>query len=216
MGCNCARFIVGACNVAIIVAALVAGVYLYVTFKKQDWADFIKNQVPAQFILAVACFAMISAIFGIFAACCKPKCCRVVYLVLIIIVIMLEAVGVTIAILYDDKILAQIEEHWYDKDMTSAKRAVEAAFQCCGFTNTTAESEEQRLDTCGYAPKEGKPTSATPFCKDAILDKVKSNLKAIMIAGIVLVVFQLVLLFCAIYLVCSKKIDDTDSGIAKF
>ena len=216
MGCNCAKFIVGACNVAIIVAALVAGVYLYVTFKKQDWADFIKNQVPAQFILAVACFAMISAIFGIFAACCKPKCCKVVYLVLIIIVIMLEAVAVTVAILYDDKLLAQIEEHWYDKDMSSAKVAVEKTFECCGFTNTTAETEEQRLKSCGFRPKEQDPPADTPFCKDAILDKIKSNLKAIMIAGIVLVVFQLVLLFCAIYLVCSKSYNDTDSGIAKF
>lgn len=216
MGC-CAKFskfIIGACNVIIVIAALVAGIFLYVKFGKEDWAEFIKNQVPAQFILAVACFAVLSAIFGMFAGCCKKKCCSVLYLVMIIIVIMLEALAVTVAILYDEKLLNEINDKWYREDMKSARIAVEKNFECCGFLNSTEHPD--RLTECGFNYTEAKvQEDDVPFCKNKLEDTIKDNLKAIMIAGIVLVVFELVLLLCAIYLVCYKG-DGSSSDIARF
>ena len=205
-GCcrGCARWIIGIVSACVIVCAIVAAVVVYKKEKDKNWSKLIKNNIPFIFILVAMAFAVFSALIGFLLCCCKKKCLYVTYLIIIFIVIIIEVVAIVLAFVYKDKILDGIEENWDKEDMIESRQQIEKSFKCCGFR----KAEDSR-DDCGYENK------SVEDCYDKINDDVKKNMKNVKIAAIVMGCVELVLLICAIYLVCCNKKDD-DEGIAKF
>lgn len=207
-GCcrGCARWVIGTVSICVLIAAIVGGVIVYKKEKDRDWSKLVKNNIPFIFILVAMCFAVFSALIGFLLCCCKKKCLYVTYLIIIFVVIIIEVVAIVLAFVYKDKIIDGIEENWNKDDYYKARQDVERGFKCCGFRDTDDEPGEK---DCGYENKSAED------CYNAIHDDVKKNMKNLKIAAIVMGCVELVLLLCAIYLVCCNKKDD-DEGIAKF
>jgi hypothetical protein len=200
------KIIIGAINVVIIVGAIIAGVLVYEHRNEYDWTEFKSAEIPAILTLAVALFAVLSAIIGLISLS-GLKCARVLYLIIVVLAILFEAALVVIAFLYKDTILDDIDKHWNDSGYTKTRTKLEKDLSCCGF-----ETDES-LSICGYAP----PVGQTPdHCKDKIAEQVKKYQGNIQIAAIVLVVAELLLVIAAIYLTCHKEHPAYQKGITPF
>jgi hypothetical protein len=202
------KVIVATANSLIIVGALVAAVVLSLHAGRLSYKDFAAATLTAKFLLAVAILAIVAAIFGLVSVCVWNKFVRFVYFAFVFIVIVLEAVGIAIAYLYPARIEAVIQEKWLDHQYRDLTLDLERKFKCCGWDNETYEHTD--IHQCGLE----NATLATPNCRDAILEDVKAHQTKVAVALIVLIVFEVVLLVCAIYLLCEKP-DDGD-GITKF
>lgn len=219
MGCDCfSRFIktiVGVINGVIIIAAALGGGLIYANFQKLPWLELLETELPAQFILAVAIIAVISAFIGFFALCCERGCggkwCRIAYLVIILVVIILEVVCGVVAYMYGDDLIEGIGKNWDIESAQATVALVEKSFECCGFNK---EAEVARnLTICGFE----KADDTTKWCYQAVMDSIEENLNWIFAVGIVLAVLEVLLLISAIYLRCTVQKKDADlEGIAKF
>ena len=191
---GCARWLIGIVSVCVIICAIVAAVFVYVHEKGKKWSELVENNIPFIFILVAMAFAVFSAIIGFLLCCCKKKCLYITYLIIIIIVIIIEVVAIVLAFVYKDNIIDGIEKNWDKEKYANSRKNVEEAFKCCGFKTLEIQS-------CGYQP-EG--ATVTETCYDAINDDINHNIKNLRIAAIVMGCVELVLLICAIYLVCSS------------
>ena len=217
MCCNkgwCARWFIGIVNLAVIICAVVAAVVIYKKEQDTNWINLVKNNVPFIFLLVAAGFAVLSALIGFFLCCCKKKCLNVTYLIIIFIVIILEVVAIVLAFLFGDDIINGIGQNWYstNEEMNKTRFGLEELFRCCGFENHTEAEYHFYRNDCGY-PGWNPTTNATCFVQ--LKDNVNKNMSDLKIGVIVMGVIELILLFCAIYLVCCRKKDDKE-GIAKF
>ncbi|OHS99351.1 Tetraspanin family protein [Tritrichomonas foetus] len=203
----CARWIIGIVNLAVIICAVVAGVVIYKKESGRDWIALLDNNLPFIILLVAAGFAVFSALIGFFLCCCKKKCLNVTYLILIFIVIIVEVVAVVLAFLYQDKLIDAIGKNWYFDELKvqDARKKLEEALECCGFTEYNA------THGCGYPEQ----NLSTPTCFLKIEQEVKQNMKDLKIGVIAMAAIEVILLFCAIYLVCCNKKSDNE-GIAKF
>jgi hypothetical protein len=196
-----AKIIIGVTNILILLVAVIGAIVVFVEYDKIAWSDFDDVKLPAVFLLVLAAVTVISAIVGLCALSDKgKKICRKLYLAIVLLVIAVEVVIIAIAYLYEPTILETIEEKWTE---TSGRKRLEAAFECCGWTNRTVEKD------CGYNATNPKT------CKEAITDSVNDWLFAIGVAVIVLVVVEVLLLIAAICLVASKQGAD-DEGVQPF
>ena len=208
-GCcqGCARWVIGIVSACVLVCAIVAAVIVYKKEKDKNWSKLVKNNIPFIFILVAMAFACFSALIGFLLCCCKKKCLYVTYLIIIFIVIIIEVVAIVLAFVYKDKIIDGIEENWNNDDLVNSRQEIENGFGCCNFRNTQDQAK------CGYTPKDA--SEEIENCYTKIHNDVKKNMKNLKIAAIVMGCVELLLLICAIYLVCCNKKED-DEGIAKF
>jgi hypothetical protein len=207
--CACpsvSKVIIGLLNGAIIIGAIVAGVYLYQQRDNVPWASFALAEVPPRVILAVVCFAIASALIGLLAICCD-NCIRLLYLVTVVLVILIEISAVIVALVYKDKILTSIDDHWQDPDYQESRITVEKQFQCCGF-----ETPEEVAE-CGFKPETG---SENVTCKDKIAKSIATYEDKIVIGAVVLAVAEILLLISAAYLKLHKDNESHMPGITKF
>ena len=210
MGCcqGCARWLIGTVSICVIICAVVCGVVIYKKEKDKDWSKLIKNNIPFIFILVTMCFAVVSALIGFLLCCCHMRCLYILYLVIIVIVIILEIVAIVLAFCFKDKIIDGIQENWAKDKYEETRISIERENKCCGFKNL---SDDDGI-TCGYQNTPSEP--APKPCYNKINDEINSHMKGLRIAVIVMGVVELVLLVCAIYLVCSSGGDG--EGISKF
>ena len=197
---GCARWLIGIVSVCVIICAVVAALFVYLHEKGKKWSELVDNNLPFIFILVAMAFAVFSAIIGFLLCCCKKRCLYITYLIIIIIVIIIEVVAIVLAFVYKDNIINGIQDNWEKPDYKESREAVEKIFKCCGFQNYTGGA-------CGYQPE--KP-EAIPTCYDKINEDINHNMKNLKIAAIVMACVELLLLICAIYLVCSSQPDDGD------
>lgn len=211
MGCGekCTRFFVGIANAVVIIGAIIAGVYLYMTYTDEEWVKMAGTSLLAQLLLGVAGAAILSALIGLCTGCVGARCCRVMYLGIIIMVLVLEVVCIVLAYMFQNSFSDDIGKIWDDSVYDEARHACEKKYKCCGWNEES--SSESRFEGCSY---ESSTPSEVAYCEDAIKDAIVTNVFAIMIGAICLATVELVLLFCAIYLVCHK--GDPDDGIQRF
>jgi hypothetical protein len=204
---NCGQKVIIILNLAVILAAVISAVVIYLNWDKLEWASADGANLPAVYLLVVAAFAVISAIIGLISACARNKCSKVLYLAVIIIVVIIEAVGVVIAFTFKDAVLDRIAEIWEtDQDFREARRRFEEANQCCGFLPVENFSDYD----CGWPDAK----NGTEGCEKKIEDSLVANGISVAVAVIVLAVIELVLLIAAIYQI-AKPHEDPD-GITKF
>lgn len=202
---------------AIIIALLSGGFVLYRQFAGIQWLDLIQNQVPFQIVIGVAACAAVSAIYGYFTICCKSRLFRMIYALLVIFVIVFEVVMIFLIVKYDDTILTMLQDTWAESgennDLKQLRKAIEKAFQCCGFDNETSPERLEESYDCGYEYKPD-PTIMIEFCTETLYTSISENTKNLEIVGIVLVVLELVLLICAIYQVHTARKSKDHSEIS--
>lgn len=211
MGCcqGCARWLIGTVSICVIICAVICGVVIYKKEKDKNWSKLIKNNIPFIFILVTMCFAVVSALIGFLLCCCHARCLYITYLIIIIIVILIEVAAIVLAFCFKDKIIDGIRENWSKEKFEKSRRQVESDLKCCGFDNTTEESESD----CGY-PYDSSKDPPLEACYPKIKREIDSHMKGLRIAVIVMGVVELVLFICACYLVCSSGGDG--EGISKF
>lgn len=198
MGCccqGCARWLIGIVSICVIICAVVAAVVVYKKEKDKDWSKLIKNNIPFIFIIVAMAFAVLSSIIGFLLCCCKKRCFYITYLIIIVIVIIIEIVAVILAFTFKDKIIDGIEENWQKDDFKETRINIEKSSKCCGFKTPDTVP-------CGYEEK------GAPLCFNKINDEINSNMKGLRISVIIMVVVEVVLLVCAMYLTCTSKDDD--------
>jgi hypothetical protein len=205
--CNVAKVIIGVTNGLVIVGALVAGIVLYSKAGGLSYKDFADATFAAEFLLAVALLAIIAAIFGLLAVCVTKKCVRLIYFGFVFVVLVLEAVGIAIAYLYPAKVEGTIQKEWRSHKFADVVANLEHKFHCCGWDNQTYSDKD--LSSCALP----NATEGTPNCRDEVNNLIKEYQTEIAVALIALVVFQLVLVGCAIYLLCAKP---EERDITKF
>ena len=199
MGCccqGCARWLIGIVSICVIICAVVAAVVVYKKEKDKDWSKLIKNNIPFIFIIVAMAFAVLSSIIGFLLCCCKKRCFYITYLIIIVIVIIIEIVAVILAFTFKDKIIDGIEENWQKDDFKETRINIEKSSKCCGFKTPDTKVE------CGFEEK------GAPLCFNKINDEINSNMKGLRISVIIMVVVEVVLLVCAMYLTCTSKDDD--------
>jgi hypothetical protein len=189
----CAKVFIAVVNTAILIGAGLAGWLLYLHYNDLPWTHFDGANLPAVFFLVVAIFAVVSAIIGLIAICVR-KCCRVLYLVIVVIVILLETGAGVLAFLYHDKILNLIEENWDKPAFQESRLKVEEVLKCCGFESYNPDV------VCGFAPV----VNGTPSCEELLKEDIKKYGTELGVAGVVLAGVQLLLLCAAIFLVCDR------------
>ena len=204
MGCckHCSKAIIGISNAIILIACIIVAVIVYKKSQDTDWIDLIKNNVPFIFLIVVAAFAIVGSIFGLFIMCCKNKCWKVTYLLIILIVIVLEVVAVVLAYLYPDKFYDQIQERWGQGDYKKTTDKIEVEFNCCGW---------ETFDITNCPAK-----NATKTCNESIHDEINKNFDRLKIGVIVLVALEVILFICAIVVACSKEDEYKKGGIQNF
>ncbi|KAK8889650.1 hypothetical protein M9Y10_034403 [Tritrichomonas musculus] len=192
---SCARWIIGIVSACVLICAVVAGVYVYVKEKDQDWSKLIKNNIPFWFILLAACCAVVTSIIGFILCCCKSKCLYVTYLIIIILVILVEIAAIVLAFVFKNKILDGIEENWEKDKYRESRRDLEEKFKCCGFRTL-------QRDDCGYDKKDDPGVMS---CYEQIKDEINHHMKILRICVIIMAAIELVLFICACYLACCNK-----------
>jgi uncharacterized membrane protein (UPF0182 family) len=192
----CAKIFLVVVNLAILIGAAIAGGLLYAQYEDLSWADFKDADLPAVFLLVVAAFAVLSAIIGLISIC-TGKCCRVLYLIIVIVVVLLEiAVGV-VAFVYKNKILDAIEENWQKPDFERSRKKVEATLKCCGFDTPDVNV------TCGFSPA----TNTTPTCENLLKEDIKKYGVQIGVVGISFAALQVLLIVAAGFLLADRPKD---------
>lgn len=141
---------------------------------------------------------LICSIVGIFFFCGSPKCLCVVYLTLLLIVILVEAVSIAFIIIYKDEIIDGIEKNWNKEKYKKTRINIEKYYRCCGF-----KSQEPK-DQCGYKPQ----TVVTDLCYDNMKDEINKNKNELLIAAIIIGCVEIILFICANYLMFGCDDDD--------
>lgn len=205
---GCARWVIGTVSICVIVCCVIAAVVVYKREKDKDWSKLIKNNVAFIFILVAMAFAVFSALIGFLLCCCKKRCLYYTYLIIIVVVIIIEIVAIILAFVYKDNIINGINDNWTKGEYNETRKDIEGHYKCCGFYHTYDDNDVR----CGYVPKSNE-TVIEP-CYEQIKKEIDSNMKSLRVAVIIMAVVEVVLLGCAIYLVCSS--NKSDDGIAKF
>lgn len=203
---GCARWVIGTVSICVIVCCVIAAVVVYKREKDKDWSKLIKNNVAFIFILVAMAFAVFSSLIGFLLCCCKKRCLYYTYMIIIIIVIIIEIVAIILAFTYKDNIIKGINENWSNPKFENTRMDIEGHYECCGFYHVNTNISE-----CTYVAKNA---SETKPCYPKIKKEIDSNMKSLRIAVIIMTVVEVILLICAIYLVCSS--NKSDDGIAKF
>jgi hypothetical protein len=195
------KVFIGVTNGLIIVGALVGGVVLYRQSGDLSYKDFEEATFAAKFLLGVAIVAVFAALFGLLAVCVQKKLVRGIYFAFVFVVLVLEAVGIAIAYLYPAKIEGVIQQGWNNTRYADVVKKLEVEFHCCGWDSNTYSY----VTSC---------TEMDATCRDKINEKIQEYQTKIAIALIILVVFQVLVVACAIYLLCEKP--EVSGDITRF
>ena len=223
MGCcqKCAKVYIGLFNGIIVIAAIIIGVVMYVKYHDDETVEFSSQDTAGVVLLVAAIVAVVSALIGLLMLCCGKKCCKILYTTIIVIALVFEIVVIVVAAMYTDKIEDALQEHWYDDDETKYREEMEDEFECCGWAEGYALTDQKRTEgVCGCQKCDGYPFSTgvpetVQYCRASVEDAVKDNVKLIWVGGIVLAVLQLLLLLFSLVLLCSSG-SGGSSDIAKF
>jgi hypothetical protein len=209
-GRRCSKLIIGLINSAIIIAAAVACVAIYLQWNGIPWDEVSALKTIIILVVAVSVIAVVSALIGLFALCVRA--CKKAYLVIILVVLIFEVVVLALAFVFRGQVDTQIEDIWKsdDSNIQAVRKKLELHFECCGWNST--DNENTTLEDCGFQPERAVDI---PTCKDAILEEGRRILIGVASAVIVLVVIELALLVAAIYLLCKGEPND-DFGVTKF
>ena len=210
-GAKFAKFIIGIVNLIILVAAIIVFAVCYAQLggDGKEYYDLFKTSTAFLVFIAVLVFCLVACVVGFLLCCCKSKCWRVFYAILLTVVIVVEIAVVAVIYSYTDQVITFVEKQWNKMDSDPGiHKAVESAEQnlcCCGF-NTTSTKD---LDRCNNYTIEGAWTAdcVNQSCLAKLTDTVNSNLKQFGIGGIVILVIEILLFIFTIYYACLSEED---------
>ena len=102
------RAFIGIINGVILITAIALGIVFFAMKGKDKYNAYfqlIKGCPPFAYALSLLIILALSSIFGFFLICCRNKCWRRSYFVLLLIVLILEIVAVILVYTQKDKIL---------------------------------------------------------------------------------------------------------------
>jgi hypothetical protein len=176
-------------NIIIIAGAIACQIAFYAGRSASDVIKLVKTSTAFGLFLAISVVVIVIAIVGIVSLCCPGKCCRGLYMGIIIIALVLEIVGVVAAYTFRGKIENFVKKQWEKPSNSKIRKQLEEANKCCGYDTLV-------LADCGF----NGSTTATLPCREALRDDIQHNLDMVKVAVIVVLVLQVILLACAVYL----------------
>jgi hypothetical protein len=209
---DCAKFLIGFINTALIITAVVAVAVIYVKWDALSWINVPGARLPLILLAVVVGAAIVSAVIGFFSICCSAKYFKILYVNLVVAVISGEISILVVAYFQKDKIPEKIEEIWNRKDpqeLVDTRKKIEGTLKCCGWSRLPSENSTEE-DDCGYAGT-GPPVKT---CQDVVKDEVNKYASQLTAGLIAIAVVEFVLLIAAI-INCRRK-PERDEGLAKF
>jgi hypothetical protein len=158
-------------------------------------------------LIVAVVFAVVAAAVGLFSLCCTSKGCKVSYVVIVSLVIVIE-IGLVIGAFGAKRlILEEIEKLWLEapdkQDLLKIRQGIEKAFDCCGWKEVPENVTEEQCG-CTDVNVELKP------CINSTEESIKNHAYAIGGGLIALAVIELAVLGAGIYLCCKKANEDVD------
>jgi Tetraspanin family len=166
------------------------GIYSMVKLQSNELTELVSIYLPVG-IIVLGVAVMIISILGCCGAHKRSKFLLTAYFIIVFIIVVAQ-LGVIIAMyVYRDKVPDTLEDAW-DDTKADDQTSIMKAFKCCGWKNSTDVKSGAKCP---------ENSSAKP-CAKKIDDFVEDHLLTISIAGIVLLVVELLGLVFSLWMCC--------------
>ena len=202
-----ARTIIGIVNLVVLVIIAIVAFVCRSAIKSINIDQIKAFSKTTYFLFAVLGVVILGCLIGFSLICFgSVKCCRVSYAIFYIIVIIAEIIFVAVAIKYTKNVDKEAGDYWAESGVNDSVKdgvkKIEKAGKCCGYDKPYANNSAE----CGFQPSYENTTT----CRQLVVDKINANKKRAMIAGIIVIVFQLILFIYAVwYAFCYEDPDST-------
>lgn len=189
--------------IGLIVVAILLGLF-WKSLHLKEFAKLVGYKYLPMLTLTVTGVVMIFAvIIGFTFFCTNNKCIRLTYSNLLVLIFLLQVATVALFFVYKTSTETDLKSRWGNSNYKTAVLAIEHAFKCCGFEETTQDD----ITRCREIPEFKNKTADYVTCKVSISNDLKNN-QGYVIAGIVLLIlFQITLIVLAFYFACASDED---------